>query len=90
LQHSSERVRGRWFHTALAAASINGMVFVTVMGLSLLLLIGASSIPLWVFSALVTLLYILVAPLAAVAMNLLYGDAVAASEGAPAAELIGV
>lgn len=87
---STELVRGRWFHTAFAAAAINGMVFITVMGLSLLLLVGASSIPLWVFSALVTLLYILVAPLAAIAMNLLYGDAVVASEDVPVAEHVNV
>jgi hypothetical protein len=90
LQRSTELVRGRWVHTALAAAAINGMMFATVTGLSLLLLVGAASIPLWAFSALASLLYMLVAPLAAIAMNLLYGDAVAAAEKAPAAELIGV
>jgi hypothetical protein len=31
----------------------------------------------WLFSALVTLVYALIAPLAAVAMTLLFGDAVA-------------
>lgn len=90
LQRSTDLVRGQWFHAAFATASINGMVFITVMGLSLLLLVGVSSIPLWAFSALVTLLYMLVAPLAAIAMNLLYGDAVAANEGAPVAEPVGV
>ena len=90
LQRSTELVRGRWVHTALAAAAINGMMFVTVTGLSLLLLVGAASIPLWAFSALTSLLYMLVAPLAAIAMNLLYGDAVAAAEEAPAAELVSV
>ena len=90
LQRSTELVHGRWLHTAFAATAINGMVFVTVMGLSLLLLVGAALIPLWAFSALVTLLYILVAPLAAIAMNLVYGDAVAATQGAPVAELVSV
>ena len=90
LQRSTDLVRGRWFHTAIATAAIRGMVFATVMGISLLLLVGASSIPLWAFSALVSLLYILVAPLAAIAMNLLYGDAVAASEDAPVGEPVGV
>ena len=90
LQRSTELVRGRWVHTALAATAINGMMFVTVTGLSLLLLVGAASIPLWAFSALASLLYMLVAPLAAIAMNLLYGDAIAAVEEAPAAELISV
>ncbi len=90
LQRSTELVHGRWLHTAFATTAINGMVFVTVMGLSLLLLVGATSIPLWAFSALVTLLFILVAPLAAIAMNLVYGDAIAATQGAPVAELVSV
>ncbi len=90
LQRSTELVRGRWVHTAFAASAINGIMFITVTGLSLLLLVGAASIPLWAFSALVTLLYIFMAPLAAIAMNLLYGDAVAAGEGAPVAELVSV
>jgi hypothetical protein len=90
LARSTELVRGRWWHTAFATAAINGMMFVTLMSLSLLLLVGATSLPLWAFSALTSLLYMLVAPLAAIAMNLLYGDAVAASADEPAAELVSV
>jgi hypothetical protein len=90
LKRSSELVHGRWFHTAIATAAINGMLFITVMGLSLLLLVGAASIPLWAFSALVSLLYIVVAPLAAIAMNLVYGNAVAATQDAPFAELVSI
>lgn len=88
LQRSAEIVRGRWFHTAAMVAAINGIIFVTVMGLSLLLLVVVTSIPLWAFSALVTLMYIVVAPLAAIAMNLLYGDAAAAHNKAPVPELV--
>lgn len=90
LKRSSELVHGRWFHTAVASAAINGMLFVTVMGLSLLLLVGAASIPLWAFSAMVSLLYIIAAPLAAIAMNLVYGNALAATQGAPETELVGI
>jgi hypothetical protein len=90
LKRSSELVHGRWFHTAIATAAINGMLFITVMGLSLLLLVGAASIPLWAFSALVSLLYIVVAPLAAIAMNLVYGNAVAATQDVPFAELVSI
>ena len=38
------------------------------------------------FSALITLIYALIAPVAAVAMTLLYGDAVAAEQGLDSAE----
>lgn len=88
LQRSSELVRGRWFHTAVVVSVINSIIFFTVMGLSLLLLVVATSIPLWMISALVTLMYIVVAPLAAIAMNLLYGDAAAVSEEAPVPEIV--
>jgi hypothetical protein len=47
----------------------------------LLLLVLASGIPLWIFSALVSLIYILVVPLAALAMTMLYGDARAEASG---------
>jgi hypothetical protein len=88
LRRSSELVRGRWFHTAFVVSALNAIVLITATGLSLLLLVLATSVPLWLFSGLVTLVYIFVVPLAAIAMNLLYGDAVAASVGAPHAELV--
>jgi hypothetical protein len=90
MRRSSELVRGRWFHTAAVVAAINGIVLTSVFGASLLLLVGATSIPLWIFSALVTLLYIFATPFAAIAMNLLYGDAVAAAEEVAVGELVGV
>lgn len=48
----------------------------------------ATSLPLWCFSGLVTLLYVYAAPLGAIAMNLLYGDAVAAQVTMPVGELL--
>ncbi len=90
LRRSSELVRGRWLHTAFVIAVLNGIVFVTAMGFSLALLLIATSVPIWMFSVLVGLVFVFVAPLAALAMNLLYGDAVAAGEGAPDAELVSV
>jgi hypothetical protein len=80
LDRSSELVRGRWFHTALVAAVVNGFVGLTALAVALLLLVVAASIPLWVFSALATLVYALTVPLAAIAMTLLYGDAIAARD----------
>ena len=90
MQRSTELVRGRWFHTACVAAAVNSAVLVTVLALSLLLLVLATSIPLWLFSGLVTLIYVVVVPLAAIAMNLLYGDAVVANEETRDGELVGV
>ena len=88
LRRSSELVRGRWFHTMFVTATLNGLVFGRSMGLSLLLLVLAPGLPLWLFSGLVTLVYVVVVPVAAIAMHLLYGDAVAAEESAPDAELV--
>jgi hypothetical protein len=90
LRRSSELVRGRWFHTLFVTATLNSIVFMAATGLSLLLLVLASGIPIWIFSGLVSLVYVFVTPLAAIAMNLLYGDAVAAHERAPRAELVSV
>ena len=86
LRRSSQLVRGRWFHTMFVTATLNGLVFGSSMGLSLLLLVLAPGLPLWLFSGLVTLVYVVVVPVAAIAMHLLYGDAVAAEESAPVAE----
>jgi hypothetical protein len=47
---------------------------------ALLLLVVAAGIPLWVFSALATIVYALTVPLAAIAMTLLYGNAIASEE----------
>jgi hypothetical protein len=80
LDRSSDLVRGRWFHTALVAAIVNGFVGLTALFVALLLLVVATGIPLWVFSALATLVYALTVPLAAIAMTLLYGNAIAARE----------
>ena len=82
LDRSSELVRGRWFHTALVAAVVNGFVGFTALVVALLLLVVAASIPLWVFSVLAALVYALTVPLAAIAMTLLYGDAIAGQEAA--------
>ena len=80
LARSSELVAGRWLHTAVVAAVINGAINLLALGLALMLLVGASSIPLWLFAGLIALVYALTVPLAAVAFTLLYGDAVAEYE----------
>ena len=77
LARSTELVDGRWFHTALVSVALNGLVVISGTVVAVLLLILASGIPLWLFSGLVSLVYAILVPLAAIAMTLLYGDAFA-------------
>ncbi|MGI9623959.1 MAG: hypothetical protein ACR2PK_14075, partial [Acidimicrobiales bacterium] len=81
LASSSDLVKGRWFHTALLITLFNGVVAASGMAFGLLLLVFFSSIPLWLFNALVPLIYGLTVPLTASAQTLLYGDAVAEDAG---------
>lgn len=77
LARSGELVAGRWWYTATVLAVVNLLVAATGMAVGLLLLVLVAGIPLWLFSALVTLALALIVPLAAVAQTLLFGDAVA-------------
>ena len=86
LARSAELAKGRWFHTALVSAGLNGLVLITGTVTGLLLLVVVTGIPLWLFSGLVSLVYAVIVPLAAIALTLLYGDAVTEFEAAPEAE----
>ena len=90
LARSSELVRGRWFHTALVTGALNSAGGFIGLLVALILLVVASSIPLWVFSMLVSLVYAVLVPFAALAMALLYGDAVAEQQGAEQADPVPV
>ena len=81
LARSSQLVSGRWWHTALMVGLFNVLVAASGLVVGLLLLVLVSGIPLWLFSVLITLVYALIVPLAAVAQTLLFGDAVAQSQG---------
>ena len=78
LRRSSTLVTGRWWHTAIMVVVVNAVIAVSALGLALLLLVSVTGLPLWAFSALSSLVYALVVPLAAIAITLLYGDAAAA------------
>ena len=77
LRRSAELVRGRWWNTAIMVACFYLLIAVARLGLSLALLVGVPSLPWWVFSAVVILVYVLIAPIAATGQALLYGNAVA-------------
>jgi hypothetical protein len=77
-------VRGRWFHTAVITAILNGAVALSALIVALIILVTITSIPLWFFSMIATLVYALTVPFAAIALTLLYGDAIAEHAGVPA------
>jgi len=77
LSRSSQLVRHRWFHTALIVSILNGLVVVVAAVIALLMLLVVGDLPWWAFSLLTSLVYAVLVPAAAIAMTLLYGDAVA-------------
>ena len=81
LRRSAALVQGRWWHTALLVGLFNLLVGVSALVAGLLLLVVAAGIPLWLFSALISLVNALIVPLAAVAVTLLFGDAVGEEQG---------
>jgi hypothetical protein len=60
----------------------NALIALSGMIIGLLLLLIVAGIPMWLYTGLITLVYALIVPLAAVAQTLLYGDAVAEKNAA--------
>ncbi len=90
LARSTELVTDRWLHTAIVSVALNGLVVISGTVFGVLLLVLASGIPLWLFSGLVSLVYAVIVPLAAIAYTLLYGDAFAELEEAVEPEPVAV
>ena len=88
LASSSDLVRGRWWHTGLVVALLNAVVIAVNLLVGVVLLVIFSGLPLWIFSTLVTLAYGLVVPVTALALTLLYGDAVTEQQPADDRELV--
>lgn len=89
LDRSSHLVRGRWWHTLLFVGIVYGGITTSGVIVGLLLLLVLTSLPLWAISLLATVVTALLIPLGAIALTLLYGDAVA-ERGEHAAEAIDV
>ncbi len=87
LDRSSSLVRGRWLHTALVIALLNGAVALMSLVVGLLILLVATGLPLWVFAAVASLVSALTVPIAGIAMTLLYGDAIAEHESGDAVDV---
>jgi len=89
LARSASLVRRRWFHTALVTLLALGAVGVVGMVVGLVLLIFFTGLPLWVLSAVIALVDVLVMPYAALVLTYLYGDAVASHRTADVTEDVG-
>jgi hypothetical protein len=77
VKRSSRLVRGRWWHTALFAGVVNIVLGGAGLVVGLILLVAFTGLPLWTLSVAITVVSVFVMPLGAIAMTLLYGDAVA-------------
>jgi hypothetical protein len=86
LARSTELVRGRWWHTLAVLGALNATNAATQLLVGLLLLIATTSVPLWLFSAILPLVSSLIVPIVAIGTTLLYGDAVAEQQDGGGAE----
>ncbi|HEX7095021.1 MAG TPA: hypothetical protein VF183_04010 [Acidimicrobiales bacterium] len=75
LDRSSTLVRGRWWHTVLVTGAIYALLGLSFFVSGLLLLVTLRSLPLWLLGIVSSLVAALLAPLAGIALTLLYGDA---------------
>jgi hypothetical protein len=73
LVRSSELVRRRWWWTGAVIAVLQATVVVAGLGSALLVLVLATSIPLWLFSVLSSVIFVVLIPVAAAAMAYVYG-----------------
>ena len=86
ITRSGALVRGRWLHTALVALLVWSAVHATAILIGLIVLVVATSLPLWAVTTTVVACEVALTPLGAICMTLLYGDAAAAERPtAPAA-----
>lgn len=80
MARSGSLVRGRWLHTAVVTLLVWVVVHVVALGVGLLLLVVVAGLPLWAVSLATVGVQVLVVPLGAIVLTLLYGDARAEHE----------
>jgi hypothetical protein len=84
-RRSGQLNRHRWFRTATTVLVVTVVLNTTGAVVGLLALVAFQGLPLWVLSVSQSALQLLLVPLAALTMGLLYGDAVAVEDAVPAA-----
>jgi hypothetical protein len=70
-------VRRRWWHTAFVALIVWAGIHALGILLGLVLLVAFTSLPLWTITVIVLIAQVALTPLGAIALTMLYGDAVA-------------
>lgn len=73
LKRSSELVQGSWWWTAGVVALIQIVIAIAGIGTALIVLVTVTAIPLWLFSVLSSVIYVVLVPVAAAAMTYVYG-----------------
>jgi hypothetical protein len=73
LARSTALVRGRWWWTAGVIAVVQAVIWIAGLGAGLLILVLVTSIPLWLFSVLSSLVLVVLVPVGAAAMAYVYG-----------------
>jgi len=74
LRRSSELVQGHWWWTAGVVALIQIVIAIAGIGTALIVLVTVTAIPLWLFSVLSSVIYVVLVPVAAAAMAYVYGN----------------
>jgi hypothetical protein len=80
LARSTALVRGRWWWTAGVIAVLQAVIWIAGLGTSVLILVLATSIPLWLFSVLSALILVVLVPVGAAAMAYVYGTLTSRAE----------
>jgi hypothetical protein len=82
LRRSSELVQGHWWWTAGVVALIQIVIAIAGIGTALIVLVTVTAIPLWLFSVLTSVIYVVLVPVAAAAMTYVYGNLATLCAGA--------
>ena len=81
LGRSYRLASGQWWRTAMAMASLYGIVVVVGLGVGLVVLVVAAAVPLWAFNVVTAVVFALLTPVAAAGLTLLYSDLVSRHGG---------
>ncbi len=73
LRRSTDLVRGRWWWTAGIIVIVQATVAIAGVGSALVILLSVTSIPLWLFNVLSSVIYVVLVPVGAAAMVYVYG-----------------
>jgi hypothetical protein len=75
-------VQGHWWWTAGVVALIQIVIAIAGIGTALIVLVTVTAIPLWLFSVLTSVIYVVLVPVAAAAMTYVYGNLATLRAGA--------